>query len=172
MNAYTIKVEYEMITDLLVTLENMKERGEDVTEFEADTQKYITQLKGSLYEKADNIGMVLRNLDIMINGRKEEAKRLTAAAKVLENRAEYIKNKLLLPMMTASGNRKLECKTFTVSLRKSIAVEITDTEKIPELYFHRKEVVSLDKVAVKACLKSGSVIAGAELVERESVQIK
>ena len=173
LNAYEIKSEYEQITDLLITLETMKEAGEDVTEFEADTMKYIKELDGSLYEKADNIAMVLRNLDIMITGRKEEAKRLTAAAKVFENRADYLKNKLLLPMIAASGNKKLECKTFTVSLRKSSSVEVSNIDKVPLKYLKIKEVKSVDKVELKKWLAiDGNETSGASIVERDSVQIK
>jgi len=172
MNAYEIKTEYEQISDLLETLEQMKAAGEDVSEFEADTRRYIQELDGNLYEKADNIAMVLRNLDIMITGRKEEAKRLTAAAKVLEGRADYIKNKLLLPMLESSGNRKLECKTFNVSLRKSTAVVVTDESKIPFEFIKTKEVKSVDKLSLKKWLVDGNIAFGADLIERESVQIK
>jgi uncharacterized protein Yka (UPF0111/DUF47 family) len=174
MNAYEIKTEYEQINSLLETLEEMKAAGEDVTEFEADTKKYIEELDGSLYEKADNIAMVLRNLDVMITGRREEAKRLTAAAKTLESRADYIKNTLLKPMMAAAGKRKLECKTFTVSPRKSTAVEVSDEDQLPLRYIKVKEVKSVDKVALKKWLSESeeNVTAGASLIERESVQVK
>ena len=172
MNAYEITKEYDQINELMITLEAMKEAGEDVTAFEADTKKYIQQLDGNLYEKADNIAKVLRNFDIMITGRKDEARRLNDAARAFEARSDYVKNNLLLPMLEASGNRKLECKTFTVSLRSSKSVEVTDEEAIPFEYLKIKEVRSVDKIGLKKWLNEGNEASGAKIVQRESVQIK
>lgn len=172
MNTYTLTQEYEQINDLLETLEQMKAAGEDVADFEADTMRYIQELSGNLYEKVDNISKVITNYTDLINSRKAEAKRLNESAKAMEAKVDYLKNNLIKPLMEVSGNRKLECKTFSVSFRKSSAIEITDQALIPEEFVLLKETTAIDKAGLKAWIKKGGLTAGAEIVERESVQIK
>jgi hypothetical protein len=75
-------------------------------------------------------------------------------------------------MMAAAGKRKLECKTFTVSLRKSTAVEVADVDKLPFEFIKIKETRSPDKVSLKRWLTEGNKTAGASLVDHESVQVK
>lgn len=172
MNTYELTQEYEQINTLLETLEEMKAAGEDVAEFEADTMRYINELNGNLYEKADGLAKVITNYTDLIDSRKAEAKRLTESAKVFESRVDYLKNRLLKPLMETSGNRKLECKSFTISFRKSSAVEISDEDKLPLRFMKLKEVKSVDKVGLKKWLSEGYETSGASIIERESVQIK
>ena len=57
-----------------------------------------------------------------------------------------------------------------VSYRKSTAVEITDLDALPFAYTVTE--IKPDKERIAAALKNGETVPGAELVERNNIQIK
>ena len=59
-----------------------------------------------------------------------------------------------------------------ITWRKSDYVNITDEEKIPQLYKTTTVEVKVNKNEIKAAMKSGAVVDGAELVEKMNIQIK
>ena len=72
--------------------------------------------------------------------------------------------------LTMSGKKKVEAGLFTVSLRKSKQVDISDETKIP-LEFMKLEYKPI-KTELAKHLKAGEVIEGATLIEKESLQVK
>ena len=72
--------------------------------------------------------------------------------------------------MTMSGKKKVEAGLFTVSLRKSKQVDISDETKIP-LEFMKLEYKPI-KTELAKHLKAGEVIEGATLIEKESLQVR
>lgn len=72
--------------------------------------------------------------------------------------------------LTMSGKKKVEAGLFTVSLRKSKQVDILDETKIP-LEFMKLEYKPI-KTELAKHLKTGEVIEGATLIEKESLQVK
>ncbi|HFU4173915.1 TPA: siphovirus Gp157 family protein [Streptococcus suis] len=69
-----------------------------------------------------------------------------------------------------SNKQKVEAGLFTVSLRKSKQVDISDETKIP-LEFMKLEYKPI-KTELAKHLKAGEVIEGATLIEKESLQVK
>lgn len=69
-----------------------------------------------------------------------------------------------------SNKQKVEAGLFTVSLRKSKQVDISDEAKIP-LEFMKLEYKPI-KTELAKHLKAGEVIEGATLIEKESLQVK
>ena len=69
-----------------------------------------------------------------------------------------------------SNKQKVTAGLFTVSLRKSKQVDISDETKIP-LEFMKLEYKPI-KTELAKHLKAGEVIEGATLVEKESLQVK
>ena len=72
--------------------------------------------------------------------------------------------------LTMSGKKKVEAGLFTVSLRKSKQVDISDETKIP-LEFIKLEYKPI-KTELAKHLKAGEVIEGATLIEKESLQVR
>ena len=116
--------------------------------------------------KVENIGLWIKNLRAESEAIKEEAKKLTARAKVAENKAERLKDYLT----ECLAGEKFSTPRLNISYRKSQAVNITDTLALPE----RFKVVDVkpDKTAIKNAIKAGEVVTGAELEERTSTIIK
>ena len=91
-------------------------------------------------------------------------KEKTAKAKA-EKYKETVERALKL-----SNKPKVEAGLFTVSLRKSKQVEILDETKIP-LEFMKLEYKPIKSELAKH-LKSGESITGAQLIEKESLQVR
>ncbi|HFH9833942.1 TPA: siphovirus Gp157 family protein [Streptococcus suis] len=72
--------------------------------------------------------------------------------------------------MKMSNKKKVEAGLFTVSLRKSKQVDISDETKIP-LEFMKLEYKPI-KTELAKHLKAGEAIEGATLIEKESLQVK
>ena len=72
--------------------------------------------------------------------------------------------------MKMSNKKKVEAGLFTVSLRKSKQVDISDETKIP-LEFIKLEYKPI-KTELAKHLKAGEAIEGATLIEKESLQVR
>ena len=72
--------------------------------------------------------------------------------------------------LNMSNKQKVDAGLFTVSLRKSKQVDISDETKIP-LEFMKLEYKPI-KTELAKHLKAGEVIEGATLIEKESLQVR
>lgn len=98
-----------------------------------------------------------------------EIKRLTAKKQTATNAVECMK-KALLSFMEISGEEKIKAGCFSVSVRTSKSVNITDIEKVPEEYIRVKK--EPDKTAIGELLKQGETLDYAEYVTNKGVIIK
>lgn len=98
-----------------------------------------------------------------------ELKRLTVLKKRYLNNAEYFKT-YIDTVMREADLTKVEENNIRLSYRKSTAVEITDIETLEARYLNT--VVTPNKVAIKAAIEAGEYVMGAEIVERQNLQIK
>lgn len=78
----------------------------------------------------------------------------------------------VLAYMYVTNKEKERAGVFSLSIRKSEAVNITDLEKLPSEYVKAKTTITPDKKAIKNAIKAGAEVAGAEIVENRSLQIK
>lgn len=113
--------------------------------------------------KALQCAAFIRELDLEVDGYKQEIDRLAARKKSLESKAdsmrEYVRHN-----MQALGITKINGKLFTIALGKpSEVVNVSDVDKVPdELVRIKREA---DKVAVKAQLAAGIEVPGCELLQ-------
>ena len=122
----------------------------------ADTLEAITD---DLQTKGRNITQVIKNFDT--TGIDVEIKRLQAMKKTINNRKESLKSYLRMNMV-AGDISKIEWPTGSVTLRKPLdVVNVTDVSLLPKTLV--KTTVSANKVAIKAALKAGDDVPGAEL---------
>ena len=118
-------------------------------------------------EKVENILLWIKNLLAEAEALKAEKKafadRQAAAEKKAESLTRYISGVL--------NGEKYKTDRVAVSWRKSETVEYTgDAKSLPEGLVRIK--YEADKTAIKQALKAGLMVPGAELVERQNIQIK
>lgn len=126
-----------------------------------------------LADKLENCCKYIKNQETAIAGLKEEEKRLSTKRKSMENGIERLK-KLMQMAMTAAGEKKIACGTFTTSIQANPpkAVIDTDLSNIPEKYLVAQEP-TIDKKAILADLKDGADLEGVAHIEQgESLRIR
>lgn len=154
---------YEM-TEPVRALYELLENGEIDEATYNDTLEAI-----GVDEKAEGYCRVISQLNLDLDMYLTEIKRLTDRKKTLENSLDRLKRNLL-DLYIAGGRQKIKAGTFTISSRKSQSVDIFDESKLTDEYFNIQKTPN--KTAIKNAIKDGKTVDGANLVERESVQIK
>ena len=119
-------------------------------------------------EKLENIALWVKNLLSESEALKAEEKSFYERRKAAENKAESLKRYL----DSALKGQKFNTTKVAISYRKSTSVDVLDVSKLPKQYQVVKTEVVPDKKAIGDTLKAGNKITGAELVERNNIQIK
>ena len=118
-------------------------------------------------EKLRNIAFVALNAAADAKAYEEQEKKFAARKRSAKATVEWAKETLKREL----GGQKMKEAEFTVSYRKSEAVEVADEAAVPN-EFRIPQPDKIDRAALKAALKNGAVIAGAQIVERQNIQIK
>lgn len=129
------------------------------------------ELKGYLEkyrdEAIENIAMGVKENKAKAEAIKAEEKALAQRRKVKENKA----NGLTKYLSDYLAGRKFSTAKVAISYRKSEAVEVASEASIPD-EFRIPQPDKIDKTGIKKALKDGAVIVGAQIVERQNIQIK
>ena len=159
---------YEINQDILDCIDD--ETGEIL-----DVEK-LDALQMEREAKLEGVALWVKDLKAEAAAVKEEADKLTARKKALDNKIEGLKNWLLF----ALGGEKLKTPRCNVYQTHSTRVSVEDEPKLisflqtleePEKFLRFKEP-ELKKDDIKKALKEGTIIPGASLEETESVVIK
>ena len=139
---------------------------------DADTGEIINEemLSALLMErnaKLENVALWVKNLESDAAAIKAERDALDRRMKIAENKATSLRNWLSGALRT----QPFETARVRISFRKSTATEI-NTDLLPKKWNVKKVTYTPDKAAIKAALLAGEVIKGAQLVERQNIQIK
>ena len=121
-------------------------------------------------EKLEGLALYIKNEIAEAEAIESEAEKLKARAKAAKAKAERAKSFLVQQL----GGEKFQTARVAVSYRKSEQVEIGMgffANEGNERFFKFKEP-DADKAAIKAALKAGEIIPGAELVSKLNMQIK
>lgn len=127
----------------------------------------LSQLQMDFDDKVEGIALWIKDLLSDAAAIKAEKDKLNERQKVCENKAKNLKEYL-------SGflaGKKFKTPRVAISYRKSESVNVSDIGKIPEEYLKYKDPEP-DKTAIKAAIKSGQIIDGAEIVVNQNIQIK
>ena len=136
----------------------------------------LTALQMERERKLEGVALWVKDLNYEAQMVKEEADKLTARKKALDNKIASIKNWLLW----ALDGEKLKtprCSVYqTHSQRVAVAnepelIKFLQTLEDPEKFLRFKDP-ELKKDEIKKALKEGTIIPGAELETTESVVIK
>ena len=159
---------YEIDQDILNCVD--METGEIL-----DTEK-LDALQMERERKLEGVALWIKDMKAEAAAVKEEADKLTARKKALDNKIDGLKNWLLF----ALGGEKLKTPRCNVYQTHSQRVNVTDEKELfdfiysttaPGMFLRYKDP-ELDKEKIKKWLKDGYEIPGAELEDTESVVIK
>jgi hypothetical protein len=124
--------------------------------------------------KIENTALFLKNLDAETEAIKAEEKALADRRKAKEKKFEWLKA-YLSGYMIETGKTRFESAKCALSFRKSEVLEITD-EQAAKAYeqgkFLKFSDPKLDIAEIKKAVKSGVIIPGAEIKEKQNLQVK
>lgn len=172
--AAAISQPLHLLEDHLIALMDTAELCEQVApdkmaELQAEIAKYIDL--GMV--KRDRIASFLGHCEAQAAAAMMEINRLKARKDMFTKTAERLEG-YVVRVMEERGVTKLEGNTSTLALRKCPdAVEITDQEKIPEVFVVTKVERTPDKAAIKTAIKAGQTVPGADLrIGKNSLQVR
>lgn len=136
--------------------------AEDITEENKNqVEEELTML---LQQKSQNIIGYTRNMELTIEAKKNEEKRIADSRKADENRLkrfkEYVKE-----CMERSGITKIETGLGNLTIAKSpISVEITNEDEVPSEFKEEITTVKINKKAITDNFKTtGEIPNGVEI---------
>lgn len=127
----------------------------------------LDQLQMDRDKKIENIALWIKNLLSDAEALKAQKQTFADRQKAAENKAESLKKYLSAFL----DGQKFSTEKVAISFRKTSSVNITDFRKVPEEFLKYAEP-TVDKTAVKNAIKAGEKVAGAEIVEGNSISIK
>lgn len=166
MKLYEIE---KSIYEMLNNLELDEETGEVL-----NTEK-LEQLEAEFEDKAENIGLFIKNCLSQAEAIKVEEKALSERRKAKENKAETLK-KYLSKCMENLGKTKIETSKVEISIRKSSVVAIDDNfiewakANADGLLTYKEPTAN--KTAIKQAIKDGIDIKHAIITENKNLNIK
>jgi hypothetical protein len=129
--------------------------------------------RSALTTKADQVCHVIDALHGKADFRAKEADRLAALAKADQRRAEKLQTYLIDILLKLNpDNTRFSFPTHELVSRVSEAVDVVDEGLIPNDLLRETIKYAPDKTAIKAAIKAGTTVPGAELVKRRNWSIK
>lgn len=138
-------------------------------EMKAQAAMVEETIKNLIQDKSVGILKLVRNWNSELSELKDEIERLKEEKEKKEKKIERLKDYLKICIENA-GITKVQTALGNISIRKGAGkVNILKGELIPEEF--KREVVKIeyDKNSIKAKLKDGEVVEGAELIVENSL---
>jgi hypothetical protein len=132
--------------------------------------------EAALLAKADAWCWAIERIRAQADARRSHSLRLKELADADERKAQSLQDKLINQLLfLAPDATSFNLPSHKLASRASQVVDLdADMEPgdFPEEYQREKTTVAVDKAAIKAALKAGTEIKGAELISRRSWSIK
>lgn len=128
----------------------------------------LDDLKMAREDKIEGVGLWIKNLEAEAAAVKAEKDAMADRQRRLEKKAESLKGYLAYALQ----GEKFSTPKIALSWRRSESVVITDEHLLPENCLNVTIVKKPDKKVIKDALKAGKDIMGAELREKQNLQIK
>ncbi|QQA56337.1 siphovirus Gp157 family protein [Staphylococcus pseudintermedius] len=135
-----------------------------------DVKDTLDAIKDEQKRKYDAMQKMILSLKGDINTLKERETALSKRRKSYENKIKSLQN-YMLDSMKFKGETKFKTEEFTYFIRKSDSTQIDDESAIPEKY-KIEQAPKIDKTQIKKDIKAGIEVAGASLVENESLGVR
>ena len=166
---------YELEKAKAELLENgFNEQCIDLETGEIDQDKVnalLEQLDGDINAKLESIGCYIKNLSAEVDAFKTEEKSLKERREQKEKKIESLET-FLKDAMLRNNKEKFETAKVKLGFRKSESIEVDENIKLDEKYYITKVTQTVDKKFLKEELKSGVIIDGVRLIEKQNLQIK
>lgn len=163
---------YEIDKDIEAIIDRMfEEVDEETGEVKAENVSKLKELQEAREQKLDNLGAFIKNLTSDVESMKAEKDTLEKRIKTKQKKIEWMKSYVASDLI-ANNQEKFESSRVVFSFRKSTLVSIPDETKIPKKYFKKVTTEKLDREGIGKLLKEGHTIRGAELIEKQNLQIK
>ena len=136
-------------------------------------EKDLEALANLEAQKIDSVAYFIQKTLAEVEFHKEQARIETQKAKTLQKRADFLKA-LYKGNLVKNNITKIKGERFTMSLRKSKAVELSiPPEYLPDEYKKTTITVEPKKKELKEAIeKNGEVIKGVRIAENLSLQIR
>lgn len=134
-------------------------------------------IEGELNEKVEGIANYIKELVTMSAAMKQEEKNLAERRKAIENRVSKLQDYIVY-QLSAVGKTKVETATAAVTLRKSKSVDIPDEAafvkwaEMSGLDSLISQKTTANKTEIKKAIEAGMDIVGANIVEKNTINIK
>lgn len=154
-----------------ISSEYAKLLNEDIDpEMIADT---LDGIEGEFTDKVGSMIAMIKNDCAYSLALKEESKKLTARASIINNRVDRIKS-YIAESMDSIGKKTITSGVHQVTSRKkSVSVDITDLAVLPPSVCEYETMIKADKKEIKKLLTAGEKVAGAVLkYGKPSITIK
>lgn len=132
------------------------------------TEEDLENLKIEKSEKIENIALFIKNKVALSEEIAEEIAKMQSRKKSIEKKIEYLKQYL----MDCLDGEKFETSKVEIKYRKSKKVICENVDILPDNLKRVKIDVSADLKTIGERIKSGEVIAGCRIEEKNNIQIK
>ena len=160
--------------ELTNELRTFNEMAAEMTPEKLTDQVYtdtLDGLSGAYDDKAEGWCKYIKNVDAEAKAVKEEAQRLMARAKALENHRDKMKNTLYQSMKMVGKTEAGGLLKAKIQKNGGLLPVIVDDVEIPEEY--QKITIEANKEAIRDALDQGKELSFARYGERgESIRIK
>ena len=175
---WQLGIEAQELTSAIGLLAEQLQADDDDTRAQAIAALEATLLaeehnRSALAAKADATCWVIEHLRGQAAYRQQQAKRLTELSRSDASRADALEDSLVLVLTRLQPTAtRFSFPNHELSSRKSQAVEIENEALLDPEWLSVKTTFSADKTAIKAALKAGQQITGAQLISRRSWRIR
>lgn len=155
---------YNLTGKWLAMRDQLAEAGFD----EATIADTLDGESGDYDEKVTRVAMVVEEFEAMAASKKALAKQFSEEASTLERRAASLRL-YLAGSLKATSRTDVRDDLIRVRLyiNRDETVEIRSADDIPLSFMKTKTDTYPDKTAIKAALKNGGEVPGAELVKKD-----
>ncbi|EAC4367919.1 siphovirus Gp157 family protein [Listeria monocytogenes] len=154
------------LTQSYLTVANMEDLDEQTL---VDT---LDSIQENINDKAENIGKLVRMIEVDAAAFKAEKDRFAGKQKTAENKIKSLKL-YLQSNMEALGTKKLKTELFSFNIQKNpISLKIDDEGGLYTDYVHQVTSYEIDKEKLKQDLKLGKDVGTAHLEQSESLRIR
>ena len=149
-NVIVLPIVFEGAVKAVMELASLLEEGEITPELE----ERLLISKEELEEKAINYGKVIKSINADVKTIDNELARLSALKESKVKTIDRLKESLANAMKLFHVD-KIETPLMKISFRKSEVLEIENESLINPSFINKKEVVTIDRSAIKKAIKNG-----------------
>lgn len=148
----------------------------EIEEATALLESYLAEEEANesaMLAKADNICYYIASIEAKAEFLAAESKRIKEREEAERKRAERLKSNMLRILTTLNPEqRKFSLPLHELVSRTTESIDIEDPDLIPEDLFRTTVRREPDKTQIKAAIKGGVDVPGAQLVRKTSWSIK